>query len=112
MVYKFLFIYTNDGMNNNIILKQKQTKILIALRDTSQNWYISTLAKASSTTYVHACNFLATCEMMGITASEKHGKLKIIKLTERGMKLADLIMNINSLITVQQEQQKPPEQQK
>lgn len=98
-------------MNNNIILKQKQVKILIALRDTSQNWYISTLAKASGTTYVHACNFLAICEKIGITSSEKHGKLKLITLTERGSRVVELIMGINSLVN-SQEQQKASEPQK
>ncbi|MDE1870704.1 MAG: hypothetical protein KGI06_00505 [Candidatus Micrarchaeota archaeon] len=97
-------------MNSNIILKQKQIKILVALKDNSQNWYISTLAKASSTTYVHACNFLATCEALGITSSEKHGKLKLIRLTERGAKIVELIIGINSLVNSQQEQQKPAEQ--
>jgi predicted transcriptional regulator len=87
-------------MKGNILLKQKQTRILVALRDTSQNWYISTLAKATSTTYVHACNFLATCDALGITSSEKHGKLKIIKLTEKGIRLADMLISINSLISV------------
>ena len=98
-------------MNNNIILKQKQIKILVALKDTTQNWYISNLARASSTTYVHACNFLSTCETLGITSSEKHGKLKLIKLTDKGTKIVDLIMNISSLVNLQ-EQQKPAEQQK
>jgi predicted transcriptional regulator len=91
---------------NNILLKPKQTRILLALKDTGQSWYISSLAKAANTTYVHACNFLATCEAMGITTSEKHGKLKIIKLTDRGAKVADMIVNINSILATQ-EQQKP-----
>ncbi len=87
-------------MNNNIILKQKQAKIIALLKDTSQTWYISTLAKASGTTYVHSCNFLSTCEALGLTSSERHGKLKLIKLTDKGLKLADFIININSLVNV------------
>ncbi|HIH49865.1 MAG: hypothetical protein ABSE71_00605 [Candidatus Micrarchaeaceae archaeon] len=94
----------------NIILKQKQVGILLALRDTSQSWYISSLAKATNTTYVHTCNFLAVCERLGITSSEKHGKLKLIKLTEKGLRLADMVININTIITP--EQQKQPEQPK
>lgn len=92
-------------MNNNIILKHKQTKILLALLDTSQNWYISTLAKSSDTTYVHACNFLATCESLGITSSERHGKLKLIKLTEKGLKIANLLSSITSMINSQEPQE-------
>jgi predicted transcriptional regulator len=91
-------------MDNNIILKQKQTKILLALKDASQSWYISSLAKASGTTYVHACNFLVACEALGIVSSEKHGKMKMIKLTERGLKIADMITSINSLINLQEPQ--------
>lgn len=93
-------------MNNNIILKQKQAKILIALKDTTQNWYISTIAKASNTTYVHACNFLAECESLGITTSEKHGKIKLIRLTEKGLRLAELISSINTMVSVQEQPQK------
>ncbi|MGD0510234.1 MAG: hypothetical protein ABSA33_00170 [Candidatus Micrarchaeaceae archaeon] len=91
-------------MDNNIILKQKQTKILLALKDTSQSWYISSLAKASGTTYVHACNFLVACEALGIVSSEKHGKMKMIMLTERGLKIAEMITSINSLINLQEPQ--------
>jgi predicted transcriptional regulator len=98
-------------MPGNIILKQKQARIIAALRDTSQNWYISALAKASGTTYVHACNFLTICEQLGITTSEKHGKIKVVKLTEKGLRLADSINNINLLITPV-EQAKPAEPQK
>lgn len=97
----------------NIILKQKQAKILIALRDNTQDWYISTLAKATGTTYVHACNFLSTCENLGIVSSEKHGKLKIIMLTDKGVKLADMLNSINSLVNQPDlQQQKQPEPQK
>lgn len=96
---------------DNIVLKQKQTKILVALKDTSQNWYISTLAKATGTTYVHTCNFLAACEALGITVSDKHGKLKLIKLTDKGQRLAEMIVAINSLVNLP-EQQKPQEPQK
>lgn len=92
-------------MNNNIILKQKQARILLVLRDTSQNWYISTIAKATNTTYVHTCNFLATCESLGITTSEKHGKIKLIKLTEKGLRLAELILNVNSYVGPQEQKQ-------
>ena len=98
-------------MDNNILLKQKQTCILIALRDTSQNWNISNIAKITDTTYVHTCNFISKCEELGITSSEKHGKLKLIRLTEKGQKLAELVANISSIVNIQ-EQHKTAEQQK
>lgn len=103
-------------MKGGLLLKDKHIKILFALRDTTQSWYITTLAKASNTTYVHTCNFLGACENLGITGSEKHGKIKLIKLTEKGIKLADMLVNayaiINSVEKEHEVQPKPPEVQK
>lgn len=82
----------------NIILKEKQVSILIKLSDKSQHWYISSISKATDTTYVHACNFINVCEKLGLVKSEKHGKIKNIQLTEKGFRVAGLILNINSII--------------
>jgi predicted transcriptional regulator len=96
----------------SIIFKDKQAKIILSLKTPNQSWYISSLAKASNTTYVHTCNFIALCESIGLTTSEKHGKIKVIKLTEKGSQIADMIAGIynaiNSQTKVQQQQQ--PEQ--
>jgi len=104
-------------MKGGLLLKDKHIRILFALRDTTQNWYITNLAKASNTTYVHTCNFLGACENLGITSSEKHGKIKLIKLTEKGAKLAEMLANAYALInTVESKeievQPKPVEVQK
>jgi predicted transcriptional regulator len=104
-------------MKGGLLLKDKHIRILFALRDTTQSWYIANLAKASNTTYVHTCNFLAACESLGITGSEKHGKIKLIKLTERGAKLTEMLANAYALInTVEKKepeaQPKPVEAQK
>ncbi|MDE1866057.1 MAG: hypothetical protein KGH94_05485 [Candidatus Micrarchaeota archaeon] len=85
-------------MEANIILKGKQSGILLALRDNGQSWYVSSLAKAAGTTYVHACNFINTCEELGIVNCEKHGKLKVVKLTEKGAKMVEMISGISALI--------------
>ncbi|MGD0728481.1 MAG: hypothetical protein ABR981_00175 [Candidatus Micrarchaeaceae archaeon] len=95
-------------MMDNLILKKKQTEILILIKNSAQDLSMSTISKLSNTTYVHVCNFLATCEYNGITTSEKHGKLKIIKLTDKGLRITNLIISINSELTIA-EQQRPPE---
>lgn len=96
-------------MRGTIFFKDKHIRIILALRDTSQSWYISSLAKASDTTYVHVCNFLGECEELGITGGEKHGKAKVIKLTEKGAKLAEMLAGAYSLVSragaVEKEQQ-------
>lgn len=104
-------------MANGLFLKDKQAKILITLRNVQQPWYISTLAKASDSTYVHASKFLSSCEKMGLVKNEKHGKIKEIKLTERGMQLAETLASVYSILNQahndaqqkqQKEQPKPP----
>ena len=86
-------------MDSSILLKNKQSRILIALRDASQPWYVSSLAKTTGTTYVHACNFVNACEQLGIVKSEKHGKLKVVTLTDKGIKIADMLSGINNLVS-------------
>jgi predicted transcriptional regulator len=85
-------------MEGNLIFKGKHIRILLALRDTTQNWYITTLAKASDTTYVHTCNFIGACEHLGIIGSEKHGKIKLVKLTEKGARLAEMLAGAYSIV--------------
>ena len=92
------FVRMGQFVMGNILLRDKQAGILIALMNTSQSWYISSLAKATGTTYVHACNFLAECEKLGLTLSEKHGKMKTIKLTEKGMRVVEHISDIYDAI--------------
>ena len=83
----------------NIIFKDKQARIMMSLRSAGQEWYISSLAKASNTTYVHTCNFISACEGLGLTVSEKHGKIKVIRLTDRGTQIADMIAGIYNIIS-------------
>ncbi len=85
-------------MMNNILFKDKQIRMLLALKDSSQSWYISTLAKHAGSTYVHACNFVNACEALGLASGEKHGKLKTIKLTEKGFRLAELLDGATSIL--------------
>jgi predicted transcriptional regulator len=85
-------------INSSILFKGKQLLIILALKDSSQNWYTSTLAKAAGATYVHTCNFINECIKLGIVTSEKHGKIKEIKLTEKGTKLADMLSNAYNII--------------
>ncbi len=91
-------------MEESIILKGKQAKILVALKNTQQPWHITSLAKECGATYVHVCNFINTCERLGIVANEKHGKLKEIKLTDKGVLIADMVSGIYGVLNQQPQQ--------
>ena len=98
-------------MMDNILFKDKQLKMLLTLKDSSQNWYLSTLAQHANSTYVHACNFVNACESLGIATSEKHGKIKTVKLTEKGYKLAELLESATSIIKSNAKSAEPAPQQ-
>lgn len=81
-----------------ILFKDKQARIILILSGSQQPWYLSTLSKACDTTYVHTSNFIKTCEEMGITTNERHGKIKEIKLTDKGVQLATLLSSMYSIM--------------
>ncbi len=94
-----------------ILLKDKQARIFLLLKNVQQPWYLATLAKASDSTYVHTSNFIKKCEQMGLTANEKHGKIKEIKLTEKGMRLADALGTVYTIISQLPQQSAPQPKQ-
>ena len=93
-------------MEESAIIRSKQAGILLCLNDQSKDWSISELAKSTGTTYVHVCNFIRDCEARGIVESQKNGKDKMIKLTEKGRLLTSHISGIYALL-----EQKNPETQ-
>jgi predicted transcriptional regulator len=100
-------------MPGSIIIKGKQARILMALRDTSKDWYVATLAKSAGATYVHTCNFVKECERLGITTGERHGKTKTIRLTSKGEQISAMLSSLYPLISEQPPQgaEKPENQE-
>ncbi len=95
-----------------LLFKEKQTRILLAMLGNQQSWYISNLAKLTNTTYVHASRFLRKCEESGLVASEKHGKIKGVKLTEKGTEVANGISSIMKKISSEQKEARPEQSPK
>lgn len=77
-----------------MLLKEKQAKILMALSDKSKKLYLTALAQAAGVTYVHTTRFISKCEKMGLVEAEKHGKIKSVYLTEKGMSVVSYMQNI------------------
>jgi predicted transcriptional regulator len=99
-------------MKGPILFKDKQVKILLLLKNTQQPWHITTLAAASGTTYVHTHNFLKACATLGIASIDKHGKLKEVRLTEKGSQIADALNIISVALSQAPKQEKKEEEKK
>ena len=72
--------------------------ILVALRRNTKNRYGSILAKEVDCTYSHAVKILQEMEKARLVAFEKHGRIKDIKLTDQGNKVAEHIEKIKELL--------------
>ncbi|HLC73577.1 MAG TPA: hypothetical protein VJH20_02995 [Candidatus Nanoarchaeia archaeon] len=81
-----------------VFFRKKPAMILVALRKSSKNRYGSVLAKEVDCTYSHAVKILQEFEKARLVNFEKMGRIKIIKLTENGDKIAESIERIKGFL--------------
>ena len=72
--------------------------ILVALRNNTKAKYGSILAKEVDCTYSHAVKILQEMEKNKLVQFEKRGRIKTIKLTESGERVADHIERIRDIL--------------
>jgi predicted transcriptional regulator len=84
--------------NFDIFFRRKPALMMIALRKLSRVRYGSVLAKEVDCTYSHAVKILQTLEELGLVTFEKKGRIKLIKLTKKGVDVADNIAKIKELV--------------
>lgn len=78
----------------NAIFREKPAMMLIALKNTEQEVYASSLAKIIDGTYSYIVKVLMDMEQAGLVEFKKQGRLKIIKLTKKGSEVAESINKI------------------
>lgn len=81
----------------NTFFRKKPALILIALRKNARARYGSLLAKEVDCTYSHAVKILQSLEKFGLVAFEKKGRIKLIKLTNKGVDVAESIQKIKDV---------------
>jgi len=81
-----------------VFFRRKPAMILVALRKGGKNRYGSVLAKEVDCTYSHAVKILQEMEKAKLVDFEKNGRIKTIKLTQQGDKIADYIEKIKTLL--------------
>lgn len=72
--------------------------MLIALKRLAKARYGSILAKEIDCTYSHAVKILQNLEKLNLVVFEKKGRIKLIKLTEKGEEIAENIEKIRGMI--------------
>ncbi|HLD15552.1 MAG TPA: winged helix DNA-binding protein [Candidatus Nanoarchaeia archaeon] len=81
-----------------VFFRRKPSMILVALKSSNKNRYGSVLAKEVDCTYSHAVKILQEMEKAKLVGFEKKGRIKTIKLTENGLKVAEHIERIKDIL--------------
>jgi predicted transcriptional regulator len=71
-----------------IFFKEKPLRTLVSLAKKDRVWYASMLCKEIDCTYPHMMKVLQMFETEGLVESEGQGRIKIIRLTDKGEDLA------------------------
>lgn len=82
----------------NTFFRKKPALILMALRKSVRTRYGSLLAKEVDCTYSHAVKILQSLEKYNLVAFEKKGRIKLIKLTNKGQEVADYVQKIKDIL--------------
>ncbi len=82
----------------SIFMRPKPCRIMILLRDNESSWHLSKLARGSGSTHVYVSGFITGLAEKGLVTVEVKGKKKFVKLTEKGMKIANAIEELDKSI--------------
>ncbi len=94
-----VFLSYYKQANGNIIMhrlfiRPKPARIMVLLRDSETAWHLSKIAKSSETTYVYVTKLMGTLQKGGYVAVEAKGNRKVVKLTEKGSIVANMLHDL------------------
>ncbi len=81
-----------------VFFRKKPAMMLVALRNGTKNRYGSILAKEVDCTYSHAVKILQEMQIAKLVDFEKTGRIKTVRLTENGHRVAEHIEKIKDLL--------------
>ncbi len=79
-----------------LFARPKPCRIMVTLKDPTNTWYLSKIAVSTGTTYVYVTKLVSKLEKSGYLQIEAKGKKRVVKLTERGLLVANAITDLNS----------------
>lgn len=82
----------------DIFFREKPAMMLIHLKNGKDTTYASSLAKQVDCTYSHVVKVLQKMEEIGLVVFEKHGRLKLLKLTRKGRDVAEAMDSARHLL--------------
>ncbi|PXY71609.1 hypothetical protein CXX78_00080 [Candidatus Parvarchaeota archaeon] len=89
---------TQIKKNFDVFFRRKPALMLVALKGIKRARYGSILAKEVDCTYSHAVKILQTLEKLKLVEFEKKGRIKLIRLTNKGTEIANHIESIKRTV--------------
>ncbi len=94
----------------SLLVKPKPTSVLLLLKDTSNEWYPSKLAREAGATYVYTTQLLSKFEKAGLVRFSFQGKTKMVTLTEKGVIVSTALEElVKKIEPPEQKEEKPPQ---
>jgi predicted transcriptional regulator len=84
--------------NFDIFFRRKPAMMLVSLKKNTRMRYGSILAKEVDCTYSHAVKILQTLQDLDLVEFDRKGRIKLIRLTEKGKEVAKAIESIQGII--------------
>jgi len=81
-----------------VFFRRKPAMMLVALRSSAKNRYGSILAKEVDCTYSHAVKILQEMQNAKLVDFERNGRIKTVKLTDNGHRVAEHIEKIKDIL--------------
>lgn len=75
----------------DIFFREKPAMMLVNLKNGKDSIYASYLAKSVDCTYSHVVKILQKMQEHELVVFEKHGRLKLLRLTKKGREVAEHI---------------------
>ena len=86
--------------NYDLIIKEKSFLVLFALRKSTKPKYGKILAREAVCTLSYITKVLVTFEKIGLVTSSIEGRIKLVTLTPKGIKLTDQLQKIHELLVI------------
>ncbi len=96
----------------NLFLREKPAKIMIALKTLKQPIYATILSKEADCTYSHTVKILNALRKLGLIKFEKKGRIKTVTLTDDGWDIAHNLESIIRKFEKIEGEEKPKEEKK
>jgi predicted transcriptional regulator len=77
-----------------LFMRTKPVDLILCLQNTNEDVYPSMLAKEANCTYSHTVHLLQKMEKMKLVKFEKKGRLKLVKLTDKGNNICNFFKGI------------------